>query len=117
MQPCLFSISYGGLWGQAALDLPSFIAKASALGYRAIMLAGKRPHRSPLVGPLERFGELNATLDRHGVKCPIIAAYTDFAGMPAAEVPAMELQIAYVESLCRVGRELHANIVRDLHRV
>ena len=34
MTPCLFSISYGGLWGQAALDLPAFIAKAAALGLR-----------------------------------------------------------------------------------
>lgn len=112
MQPCVFSISYGGLWGQASLDLPAFIAKAASIGYRAAMLAGKRPHLSPLDWPVERAAELKAILDRHNVKCPIVAAYTDFAGMPAAEVPAIEMQIAYVESLCRIGRELGAKIVR-----
>ena len=76
------------------------------------MLAGKRPHLSPLDYPPERVAELKAVLDRHGVACPVVAAYTDFAGMPAAEVPATELQIAYVESLCRIGRGLGASIVR-----
>lgn len=112
MTPCLFSISYGGLWGQASLDLPAFIAKAAGLGYRSVMLAGKRPHLSPLDYPAERLAELKATLDRHGVRCPVVAAYTDFAGMAAAEVPATELQLAYIESLCRMGRALGANIVR-----
>jgi sugar phosphate isomerase/epimerase len=112
MRHCLFSISYGGLWGQAALDLPGFVAKAASLGYRSVMLAGKRPHLSPLDFPPDRVAELKAVLDRHRVTCPIVAAYTDFAGMPAAEVPAVEMQIAYIESLCRVGRELGASIVR-----
>ena len=112
MRHCLFSISYGGLWGQAALDLPGFVAKAAALGYRSIMLAGKRPHLSPLDFPPDCVAELKAVLDRHRVTCPVVAAYTDFAGMPAAEVPANELQIAYIESLCRIGRELGASIVR-----
>lgn len=112
MQPCLFSISYGGLWGQTALDLPPFIAKAACLGYRRVMFAGKRPHLSPLDYSPERISELRTTLDKHGVSCPIVAAYTDFAGMPAAEVPAVELQIAYIESLCRIGKGLGASIVR-----
>jgi sugar phosphate isomerase/epimerase len=112
MTPCLFSISYGGLWGQASLDLPAFIAKAAELGYRSVMLAGKRPHLSPLDYSAERLAELKATLDRNGVTCPVVAAYTDFAGMAAAEVPAIELQLAYIESLCRMGRALGANLVR-----
>jgi sugar phosphate isomerase/epimerase len=112
MTPCLFSISYGGLWGQATLDLSAFVAKAAALGYRAVMLAGKRPHLSPLDYPPERVAGLKAVLDRHAVTSPVIAAYTDFAGMPAAEVPATELQVAYVESLCRIGRQLGASVVR-----
>jgi sugar phosphate isomerase/epimerase len=77
-----------------------------------VMLAGKRPHLSPLDFPSERIAELKAILDRHSVACSIIAAYTDFAGGPAVEVPALELQIAYIESLCRVGRGLGASIVR-----
>jgi sugar phosphate isomerase/epimerase len=112
MKPCLFSISYGGLWGQAALDLPVFVAKAAALGYRAVMLAGKRPHLSPLDCPPERAAELKAILERAGVTCPVVAAYTDFAGMPAAEVPAVELQLSYIESLCRIGKGLGASVVR-----
>lgn len=112
MKPCLFSISYGGLWGQVVLDLPTFVAKAATLGYRAVMLAGKRPHLSALDYPPERVAELKAVLDRHGVSCPVVAAYTDFAGTPAAEVPATELQIAYIDSLCRIGRVLGATIVR-----
>jgi len=112
MRHCLFSISYGGLWGQETLDLPAFVAKAAALGYRSVMLAGKRPHLSPLDWSPDRVAELKAILDRHGVSCPIVAAYTDFAGMPATEVPATELQVAYVESLCRIGRGLGASIVR-----
>src|SRR5262245_9182172 len=112
MRHCLFSISYGGLWGQATLDLPAFIAKAAALGYRSVMLAGKRPHLSPLDWSPDRVAELKAILDRHGVSCPVVAAYTDFAGMPAAEVPATELLVAYVESLCRIGRGLGTSIVR-----
>jgi sugar phosphate isomerase/epimerase len=112
MRPCLFSISYGGLWGQAALDLPAFIAKAAGLGYRAVILAGKRPHLSPLDYAPDQVAALKTALDRHGVTCPIVAAYTDFAGMPAMEVPAAELQVAYIESLCRIGRGLGASIVR-----
>src|SRR5215208_4994091 len=107
MRPCLFSISYGGLWGQATLDLPAFVAKAAALGYRHVMLAGKRPHLSPLDYPPDRVGELKAVLDRHGVACPVVAASTDFAA-----VPATELQVAYVEALCRIGRGLGSSIVR-----
>jgi sugar phosphate isomerase/epimerase len=112
MRHSLFSISYGGLWGQAALGLPDFVAKAASLGYRSVMLAGKRPHLSPLDFPPDRVAELKAVLDRHGVTCPVVAAYTDFAGMPAAEVPAIEMQIAYIESLCRIGRGLGASILR-----
>src|SRR5688500_13295233 len=112
MTPCLFSISYGGLWGQASFDLPASVPRAAGLGCRAVMLAGKRPHRSPLDYPPDRVAELRAVLDGLGVACPVVAAYTDFAGMPAAEVPATELQIAYIESLCRIGRGLGANVVR-----
>lgn len=112
MTPCLFSISYGGLWGQTTLDLPAFIAKAASLGYRNVMLAGKRPHLSPLDYPADRVAELKSCLDRHSVHCPVVAAYTDFAAMTATEVPGIEMQIAYVESLCRIGRELGARIVR-----
>ena len=38
MKLSLFSVSYAGFWGQDVLDLPSFIARASKLGYDAVML-------------------------------------------------------------------------------
>src|SRR5262249_20160848 len=47
-----------------------------------------------------------------GVRCPVVAAYTDFGGTVAAEVPFLEMQIAYVESLCRLGARLGASGVR-----
>ena len=48
MQLGLFSVSYAGYWGQDPLSLEAFIAKAAALGFDTVMLAGKRPHLSPL---------------------------------------------------------------------
>jgi sugar phosphate isomerase/epimerase len=112
MQHALFSISYGGLWGQAALDLSQFIQKAAELGFSAVMLAGKRPHLSPLDFGDRESGRIREALAQSGVKCPIVAAYTDFGATVAAEVPIQEMQIAYIESLCRLGKGLGANIVR-----
>jgi len=48
MTPCLFSISYAGFWGQHTLPLEDFIGHAGDLGYPSVMIAGKRPHLSPL---------------------------------------------------------------------
>src|SRR5262249_21200525 len=47
-----------------------------------------------------------------GVRCPVVAAYVDLGGSVAAEVPFLEMQIGYVESLCRVGAQLGAKFVR-----
>jgi sugar phosphate isomerase/epimerase len=112
MQLGLFSISYGGLWGQAALDVRSFVRKAAALGYDAVMLAGKRPHLSPLDYDPAAVAALRDDLAAAGVTCPAVAAYTDFSPAAAAEVPAVEMQIAYVEALCLLGAALGAGVVR-----
>ena len=112
MQLGLFSISYGGLWGQASLDPCAFIRRAADLGFDAVMLAGKRPHLSPLDMHDDELGMLRGELRTTGVRCPVVAAYTDLAPHSAAEVPFLELQIAYVESLCRVGAALGATVVR-----
>jgi sugar phosphate isomerase/epimerase len=108
----LFSISYAGFWGQDRLDLPAFIAKAADLGFASVMLAGKRPHVSPLDMRDEQLRKLKDTLDRHGVRCAVIAAYTELGGTGAAEVPSLEWQVAYVESLARIGSKLGAKVVR-----
>jgi sugar phosphate isomerase/epimerase len=112
MKLCLFSVSYAGLWGQERLGLTELIAKAAALGYPAVMLAGKRPHLSPLDATSERVAEIREALERHKVECAVMAAYTDFSGSGAAEVPFLEMQIGYVESLARIGAAMGARIVR-----
>ncbi|HPO15506.1 MAG TPA: sugar phosphate isomerase/epimerase [Candidatus Hydrogenedentes bacterium] len=113
MIPTLFSVSYAGLWGQARLDLPEFIRKAAALGYKAVELMGKRPHLSILDTEKRQLEIIRETARESGVEIATIAGYTDFtAGKTAAEVPFVEMQVAYVESLARMGKLLGAKIVR-----
>ncbi|MFO0824405.1 MAG: sugar phosphate isomerase/epimerase family protein [Gemmataceae bacterium] len=108
----LFSISYGGLWGQATLDLPQFVRHAASLGFHSVMLAGKRPHLSPLDFNPEAISTLATELRTANVNCEVVAAYTDLTPAAASEVPFLEMQIAYVEALCRIGAELEARYVR-----
>jgi sugar phosphate isomerase/epimerase len=112
MVPTLFSVSYAGLWGQRALSTTEFVRHAGRLGFQAVMLMGKRPHLSPLDANDQACAEIAAALKEVGVACAIIAAYTDFACIGAAEVPYQEMQIAYVEALARLGNNLGAKIVR-----
>ncbi len=108
----LFSVSYAGYWGQHRLDAPALIAKAAELGYDCVMLAGKRPHLSPLDASPDRLATLRASLDEHGVSCGAVAGYTDLSPSTAAEIPYLEMQIAYVESLSRMAAALGAPLVR-----
>ena len=112
MKTCLFSVSYAGLWGQAALKLPEFIARAGRLGFDSVMLAGKRPHLSPLDATPRFLQSLKEALKEAGVSCAVIAGYTDLSRSCSAEVPTLEFQIAYVESLARIAAELGASVVR-----
>src|SRR5688500_18732519 len=112
MKLSLFSISYAGLWGQAAVDLQQFIRRAAELGFDSVMIAGKRPHLSPLDVREQQITVLATALKEARITCPVIAAYTDFGGTVAAEVPYLELQLAYIESLCALGCQLGASIVR-----
>jgi len=92
--------------------LPEFIDKAAGLGYDGVMLAGKRPHLSPLDGTPRQIEQVKEALARTGLRCSVVGAYTDFAGGSAAEVPYAEMQIAYVESLARLAPALSCGIVR-----
>lgn len=112
MKLSLFSISYAGLWGQDRLDLGQFIEQAANLGYNSVMIAGKRPHLSPLDTTSERIAEVRSRLDRAGIGCDVIGGYTDFSGVAAEEVPLLEMQIAYVEGLARIAAALGAGFVR-----
>jgi sugar phosphate isomerase/epimerase len=113
MIPTLFSVSYAGLWGQARLDLPAFIRKAASLGYKAVELMGKRPHLSIVDAQEEQLEIIREMARESGIEIASIAGYTDFTtGKNAAEVPFVEMQVAYVESLARLGKALGAKIVR-----
>ncbi len=114
MIPSLFSISYAGLWGQSALGLTDFIRHAGKLGYSSVMIAGKRPHLSPLDATSEFLMPLRDALAAARVRCDVIAAYTNLSqpSLAGCEVPQIEFQIAYVESLARIAAQLGAKIVR-----
>jgi sugar phosphate isomerase/epimerase len=109
---CLFSISYAGLWGQERLELLDFIDKAASLGYAGVMIAGKRPHLSPLDAGPDRLRAVRDRLDAAGLECAVIAGYTDFSGAAPPMVPVPEMQIAYVEALARIAAALGAPYVR-----
>lgn len=114
MTPCLFSVSYAGLWGQASLALAGFPSHAARLGYPSVMIAGKRPHLSPLDATPEFLDAIQGALTAARVRCDVIGAYTNLAQPASAgcEVPLAEFQIAYVESLARIAARLGARIVR-----
>ncbi len=113
MKPTLFSVSYAGLWGQDSLDVAGFIRKASQLGYPAVELMGKRPHLSIVDVTDEQLDAIAGEADKCGVQIATIAGYTDFtSGASAAEVPFVEMQIAYVRELSRIAKRLGAKIVR-----
>jgi len=113
MIPILFSVSYAGLWGQHRLDLEAFIGKAAALGYSAVELMGKRPHLSVLDTDEATLEQIKTCASSCNIEIATIAGYTDFTGgKNAAEVPFVEMQVAYVRSLAGMAQQLGAKIVR-----
>lgn len=113
MIPTLFSVSYAGLWGQHALDLLSFIARAADLGYSAVELMGKRPHLSTLDWSKNGLREIKECAAAHRIEIATLAGYTDFTvGKTSLEVPFGEMQVAYVRDLARMAQGLGARIVR-----
>ena len=107
----LFSISYAGLWGQDRLELEDFLHHAAQLGFTNVMIAGKRPHLSPLDTTQDQLELLRRVLELTGLHRLILGAYTDFAGGQAGEVPYVEMQIHYVELLAECSAT-GANIIR-----
>ncbi|MFK5924687.1 MAG: sugar phosphate isomerase/epimerase family protein [Verrucomicrobiota bacterium] len=114
MTPSLFSISYAGFWGQDSLDLTDFIKQAGQLGYPSVVIAGKRPHLSPLDASPEIIKPVQQALAESGVNCDALMAYTNLSQptMVGCEVPLIEFQIAYIESLAHVASQLGAKIIR-----
>lgn len=113
VKPILFSVSYAGYWGQAALSLPDFIRKAAALGYAGVQLAGKRPHVSPADITDDELRRLRDVAAGAGVEIATIAAYNDFAaGGASPMIPHVEIQLAYLRSLLRCAQALGARVLR-----
>lgn len=112
MTPTLFSVSYAGLWGQCRLDLKAFLSKAAALGYPAVELMGKRPHLSVVDADRQAIAEIRAAAAAAGVEIATIAAYTNFTLAQGTEIPAVEMQVAYVGQLADLARQLGGKIVR-----
>jgi sugar phosphate isomerase/epimerase len=114
MTSCLFSISYAGFWGQHTLNLADFIRHAGALGYSSVMIAAKRPHLSPLDAKPEYLGVIQEALLDANVACAALGAYTNLSQPTSlgCEVPYIEFQIAYVESLARIAAFLGTKVIR-----
>ncbi len=94
------------------MGLSAFLAKAAELGYAGVMLAGKRPHLSPLDVAADDLAAIRNQLKQHGLACFVIGGYTDFAQIAAAEVPYLEMQIQYAQSLAGMAAALDCSVVR-----
>jgi len=127
MKRGLFSVSYAGLWGQKYLGIPAFIDKAAQLGFDGVLLMAKRPHLSVLdfqAGAVDSIGsggttggqgglhDIEEALRRGNIGLIGLAAYTDFLLEGPAEVPVLEMQLAYVRECVRLCRRLGGSIVR-----
>jgi sugar phosphate isomerase/epimerase len=114
MTPVLFSVSYAGYWGQHTLSIEEFLRKAVALGYPAVELAAKRPHLSVLdYRTQESVERIRKSAQSCGVEIATVAGYTDFTtGRESAEVPQLEIQLAYVRQLVQLANWLGAGLVR-----
>jgi sugar phosphate isomerase/epimerase len=108
----LHSISYSGSWGQDRLELVYFIQRAAQLGYHTVLLAGKRPQLSPLDMDDDRVAELDQALKAANVTCAVVAAYNDFGTKVSPDIPFVEMQVEYLQSLCRIAARLGASYLR-----
>ena len=113
MKTCLHTVSYSGVWGQAALSLEETIDKAAALGFDGIMLMAKRPHASVLDATQDKRSAIKSRLDDNGLTCACIAGYTNFTADAAhPDVPIGEMQIAHVTALAGLSADLGCGVVR-----
>jgi sugar phosphate isomerase/epimerase len=113
MIPTLFTVSYAGFWGQQRLGLNEILRKTKAMGYEAVEIGGKRPHLSPVDTSDDDVRQLKALADELGLQVASIAAYNNFtAGLESREVPMVEIQLAYIDRLCRFAQMLNSKLVR-----
>jgi sugar phosphate isomerase/epimerase len=112
-QTALHSVSYAGLWGQAALSLDEFLERARTLGFDGVMLMAKRPHLSVLDFDQVARRRLRERLERLGLQVVCLAGYTDFGlGGDRPDIPVREMQVLAVRELARQARDLDCPLVR-----
>lgn len=113
MKMSLFTVSFAGLWGQDRLSLAESIDKAAELGFEGVEAMGKRPHLSPLDYSIDDCKRLRERLEKNNLALAAIAAYTNFTGgMESAEVPVVDMQVAYVEELAKRAQVMGGDLVR-----
>jgi sugar phosphate isomerase/epimerase len=111
--PVLFSVGYSGSWGQAKLTVEDFVDKAAALGFRGVMLGGKRPHLNALDWDADARKRLRDRIAGHGLERVYVAAYNNFTGdLEHGEVPGREIQALYIAELARLCRDIGGQMVR-----
>ncbi|MCC6170057.1 MAG: sugar phosphate isomerase/epimerase [Caldilineaceae bacterium] len=115
MKLALHSVSYSGTWGgQARLSLVDFLRKAAALGYRAVELAAKRPHASPLDLDARELGRVRQALAETGLQVVCMASYHDWSTPP--EHPDMayrEKELLYFRAVVELAAALGCPLVRS----
>jgi len=119
MQLSLFSIKLRRLLGPGGAE-PAAVPPVTRQSWVSTpsMLAGKRPHLSPLTPPPTSLADLRSELQATGLKCAVVAAYVDLGRhRRPAEVPLLEMQIAYVESLLPPRGVARGQVRPRLHRV
>ncbi len=111
--PVLFSVSYSGSWGQARLTVEEFLEKADSLGFRGVMLGGKRPHLSPLDWDDAARARLRRRIEELGFERVYVAGYNNFTGdLEHGEVPMREIQVGHIVELARLARDIGGSMVR-----
>lgn len=109
----LHSISYAGLWGQPALTVEQFIAKAAELGFGGVMLAAKRPHVGLLDYNKAARTRLRKKLEQHRLTDLCLAGYCNLsADLDHPDVPTAEIQTLYLIELARLAADLGGDKVR-----
>lgn len=112
MKRALFTVSYAGLWGQKDLDAVGCVYKAASLGFEGVLFMGKAPHLFPFDFDTQDLLRLEEALEKTGLQVVGLAAYTDFLLSGPAEVPLLDLQIAYVAGGCELAKRLGGHVVR-----
>ena len=112
MKTALHSVSYAGVWrNQVCLCLGDFLVKATSLGFDGVELMGKRPHLSPLDYGENELCKLKDRLDELSLECACVAGYTNFTAENGF-IPALEMQLIYVDTLARFASKLNCPIIR-----